>query len=442
MSARIIIQHAKLLLPTGIRKEDILIQDGKIQAIGKHIDIHPSDLLIDAAHKYVLPGFVDIHNHGAMGFDTSFGTYDREQETFAFEEGSYREGFEYYQQFNLRHGTTRMLATSMAAPWEGLEQAFCQIHQYCEKNPRGLLNQLAGINVEGCYLKDPEYAGAQNPAFFYQPDPEKFEALQKAAGNRIAMVNVPPEQGEAGLDFIESLRAKGIAVAGGHSSAHFDTFTKAIDAGLSISVHFFNGPSRNSTKSFHGGGAEQAMLQDDRVSLELIVDGYHVHPACARDAMARKGFDRIILITDSMFVNGQKEISSFDLAGLKGSLSENGAYLQMLGTEDTLFGSVLCMDTGFSNVLTWLMQEMKGFWYRQHDALGFEEALLAVSKMASENPARQLNLFETSPTSIGTGSIEIGKWADLLIGDIFEKKGAYHLDIEEVFLQGIRNKLR
>lgn len=437
MPERIIIQDAKLLLPTGINKENLLIQDGKIQAIGRDIKIHPSDLLIDASNKYVLPGFVDIHNHGAMGFDTSFGMYDSEEETFSFAQDSYMEGFELYQRFNLRHGTTRMLATSMAAPWEGLEKAFTLIRQYSERNLQGLANQLAGINVEGCYLKDPEYAGAQNPAFFYLPNPEKFEALQKAAGNRIAMVNVPPEHGEAGLGFIESLKANGIAVAGGHSSAHFDTFTKAIDAGLSISVHFFNGPSRNSTKSFHGGGAEQAMLQDDRVSLELIVDGYHVHPACARDAMARKGFDKIILITDSMFVNGQENLSAFDLAGLKGSLSENKAYLQMLGTEDTLFGSVLCMDKGFSNVLTWLMQDMKGFWYRRHEALGFEEALLATSKMASENPARQLKLFETSPKGIGTGSIEVGKWADLLIGEINLTEGNYEVEIEKVFLKGL-----
>jgi len=436
MKNRTLIQQAEMVLPQGLQTKDLLIEEGKIAEIADKITISPDDLVIDARNKYVLPGFIDIHNHGALGFDCSFGSYQQKEDSFALLEDSFKTGLEEFLKFNLASGTTQILATSLAAPIEGLEQAFRWINEYCEQDSQGLAKQLAGINVEGCFLKDPEFAGAQSPAYFYPPDRKLFEQLQLASRNRILMVNIPPEHGKTGLSFIKELKAKGIAVAGGHTGAYFDEFSRAIDAGLSISVHFFNGPSRSSFKPFQGGGALEAMLTDDRVSLELIVDGYHIAPSYARDAFARKGFDKCMLITDSVFVNGAKGIQTFKLGDLKGSLSENGEYLHQVGRRDALFGSVLRMDKGFSNVLSWLSQEMPGVWYRKHEALTLSDALVATSKMASENPARQLNLFDSSPENPGTGSLKEGKWADLLIADITQGEGRKDLHIDRVFLRG------
>jgi N-acetylglucosamine-6-phosphate deacetylase len=312
-----------------------------------------------------------------------------------------------------------VLPTSLAAPVADLLFAFGQIAAFAGEVSEPLRHMLAGINLEGTFIKDAAYAGAQNPDYFYPLDRSLFEELQTAAGGLIRIVNLPPDHGLPGCDFTHYLSERGVVVAGGHSGATADQFDAAVAAGLRLGVHFLNGPSKSSSKSFHGGGAVESMLSRDEVSLELIVDGYHVAPAYVRDVIARKGPERVILITDSVFVNGCEGIQHFSLSGIPGQVSENGKYLQVLNKADTLFGSVLRMDRGFANVLHWLMQPMTGVWIRHHEALSPEQALIQASRMASAHPAKLLGIYEQEGDSrAGTGSIEAGKWADVVLAEV------------------------
>jgi len=433
---RTLIRNAQVIFPDHMTMSDVLIEQGLIKSIGGFITEEEGDLVIDATDKFILPGFIDIHNHGAMCFDMAMGYYDTTKDLFFRDETAFQTGFTDALQYHLLNGTTRIFPTSLAAPHEDLLWSFDQINTYISNAAHYLGDMVGGLNVEGTFLKLAEYAGAQNPDFFMEPDFGIFEALQKASGRRIKIVNLPPEHGEKGLTLTRMLCKEGIIVSGGHTGANADQFEQATSAGLCLGVHFLNGPSKSISQSFYNGGAEEAMLRLDEVFLELIVDGYHVHPAYVRDVVARKQPERVILITDSMFVNGVLDINSFTLCGIKGIVSKTKDYLQVINRDDTLFGSVLKSGQGYENMLNWLTQEMKGIWYRSHEAMELADAMVTTSKMASVNPAQLLGLYETKEDDPGTGSIEQGKYADLLLIDLQENENRYNLNIEQVWLKG------
>ena len=160
------------------------------------------------------------------------------------------------------------------------------------------------------------------------------------------------------------------------------------------------------------------MLQSDRVTLEIIADGYHVHPAYVRDVLARKGADRVVIITDSMFANGLTSLKDFTLFGLMGQLSDSQDYLQVVG-KDSLFGSVLSSDTAFTNVLQWLCSDMAGIWHRHHPAMDLENAILLASRLCSTNPGKLLQP-SVRPSLPPAGVITPGYAADLLVADIVQ----------------------
>ncbi|MBK8504902.1 MAG: amidohydrolase family protein [Saprospiraceae bacterium] len=429
-----LLTNATLVLPDRIIQSDLAIESGIITEIKAKINPTGFSDSYNCEGKYILPGFIDIHNHGAVGFDFSFGQYDLKTDSFSIEETAVKDGIERALRFYAQKGVTKVLLTSMAAPLEKLEFTFAQLKSYIDQK-QPLYQLIGGINLEGTFLKDPHYAGAQNPKFFYEADGAVIDRLQAASGDLLRIVNVPPEHGQKGLELIKDLHQRNIVIAGGHTAAYGDEFQAAVDAGLSLSVHFFNGPSRSSTKGFRMGGAEQIMLKSDKVSTEIICDGYHVGPAHVRDTIARKEASRVIMITDSMFANGVDGLESFSLFGLKGAVSKNREYLQMMGVQDTLFGSVLASVKGFNNVFKWLMTEMPGVWYRHHDAMSLEEALCMTSMMFSGNPARLLGMDQMKDGVPGTGRVEVGKSADLIVADV-DVDLAENFVIDKVFVKG------
>jgi N-acetylglucosamine-6-phosphate deacetylase len=432
-----LLRNARLVFPTQVIHADLLVEEGRIARIEASISPRPDVEIFDGSGKYVLPGFIDIHNHGARGFDCSLGVFQQESQDFSLNPSAYREGLARALAYYLEKGTTRVLCTSLAASLDELELSFRQIREFAAEGDHLLRAMIAGINVEGTFLKLPAYAGAQSPDFFYPPKKETFERLQNASGGLIRIVNLPPEHGEQGLELIRYLRVQGVVAAAGHTGAEGDEFEAAVAAGTRLAVHFLNGPSRSSSKAFHNGGAEEAMLRADAVSLELIVDGYHVHPAYVRDVIARKGVERVVMITDSMFVNGDPDVTRFQLCGIPGAVSDNREYLQVVDKPDTLFGSVLTTGRGFENMINWLTTDMEGIWHRRHEAMLLDEALVAASRMASGNPARLLGIDEDEYGSgAGTGSLEPGKWADLIVGEVRESEGGYRFEVDGVWLRG------
>ncbi|MEM9718731.1 MAG: amidohydrolase family protein [Bacteroidota bacterium] len=414
-----LIQEAHIVLPDRVIKGDIRIENGRIAEIADYILEEKSWEINHCKGKYLLPGFIDIHTHGAYGFDFALGVYNAENDTFSHE--AYEEGLNKALKHYVSCGATRIYPTTFAAPLGVLEQAFKHLSTCIEDTHFPYEELVGGINLEGTFLKLPAFAGAQNPNFFYPASLATFEQLDWASGGRLCIVNIPPDHGPTGLHMTRFLSQKGIVVAGGHTGAMAKEFGMAVDAGLNLAVHFLNGPSQHSEKSFFNGGAEEEILRRDEVFLELIVDGYHVHPSYVRDVIARKGYERVILITDSMFARDCTDIKHFSLEGIYGEVGENREYLRVLGKADTLFGSVLRSDKGFENVLNWLTQDMIGIWYREHKALNLPEALVYTSQMASGNPARLLGIYENENHSgTGTGSIEVGKWADLVLVEVQE----------------------
>ena len=407
-----VISGGTLVLPDRMVRGDLAIENGIISKIGGHISSKEEDR-IDAMGQYILPGFIDIHHHGTYGFDFTFGAYDRPGDKFTSREKDFLEAMHASLAFTLSKGTTGLLLTTMAAPQSDILHSARMVRQYNDGGP--CQDVILGINIEGSFLKLAAFAGAQNPAFFYPPSYAFIQELEQASGGEIQIVNIPPEHGSAGIELIEQLVRENMVVAGGHSGAYADEFDQAIASGLSLGVHFLNGPSLRSSKGLRGGGAEEAMLKSDDISLEIIADGYHVDPSYVRDVLTRKGSDRVIVITDSMFATGLPDLKEFTICGLRGAVSSDHSYLRMPEKKDTLFGSVLTMDRAFGNIVRWLSSDITGAWHRHHGALAFEEAMLLATKLCSLNPAKLLGIYESTETKPGRGSIELGKRADLLI---------------------------
>jgi N-acetylglucosamine-6-phosphate deacetylase len=327
----------------------------------------------------------------------------------------------------LRTGTTQVLLSSIASPLEQIEHSFECTSEFFSVQPE-YRAAMAGLYIEGTFMKMPEFRGAHNPKYFFPPEMTIFERLQRAAGGTIKVVNVPPEHGSAGLELIRELRRQSIVVAAGHTGATCKEYLDAIAAGLTLAVHFLNGPTGSSTKPFHGGGAVEAILRADELYLELITDGFHVSEPYVRDTIARKGFEKTAVISDCMFMTGLNNSTAFNMFGIDGRVSADRTYLQVADREDTLFGSVLTMDRAFSNVLSWLTTPAAGIW-REHRAIPFEDALLATSRMCSGVPAEVIGLPRT-------GHIAASMRADLLVAKIEETKSGYAIAPERIFLQG------
>lgn len=416
------IRNGHVLFSEGLLQTDLFIHEGVIKVPSAELLSQTSYKEIDAKGKYILPAFVDIHHHGANGFDCVWGGYDIEKNEFIHEQSIYEAYLEQALNYCKSKGIGRLFPTTMAAPKHQLLQSLRWLNDFLKKHPKWN-HFIGGINLEGSFLKLPAYAGAQNPAYFYPPSIDFIDEVQETCGNRLKIVNLPPEHGQPGLNLIQELKDRGIVIAGGHSGANYHQFEQAVKAGLSLSVHFLNGPSKSSTKPFGGGGAVEAMLRLDEVMLELIVDGWHIHPAYVRDTIARKGIDNCIAITDSMFAGGLENLHSFCLAGIEGEVSKDGTYLQVANSADTLFGSILTPDKALENLLNWFTKPMKGVWYREHEAMSFQEALGCAVKMLSANPARLMSLS-------GIGEIVVGGAGEIVVVDILEGRVGFKVQVQ------------
>ena len=443
MNKKVIIKNGKVLLPEGLKSVNIVINDGTFLNIAESIKAAKADVVIDAKGKYVLPGFIDVHTNGIAGFDLTNGVYELESGKFISDEETYLNGLNNALKEYARTGVTRAVLTSLASPVEQLEKVFKYVSEYKRNHIDSPWKEvLAGLFVEGTFMKLVDYRGAHNPDYFYEPSIELFNKLQNASGGLIKVVNVVPEWDEPAFNLIKYLFERKIVCAAGHTGAIGFQYDKAIKNGLRLAVDFLNGPTGSSSKSLDGGGAVENVLKAKNMFVEIIVDGYHVDKAYVLDTIKRKGFDKVCAITDSMFTASFSELKKFNILGVSGVVSENGEYLQIADREYSLFGSMLTMDTAFSNVLTWLTTPIEGIWHAMHKPLKFEDALIKTSTLCSKNPAKILGIYQPESKQDKmllknfTGSIEIGKSADVIIADIEKLEDSYKLKLENVFVKG------
>jgi N-acetylglucosamine-6-phosphate deacetylase len=276
--------------------------------------------VVDCDGRWIVPGFVDIHCHGGGG--GSFTSSDTDQARIAV--ATHR-----------RHGTTTMLGSLVSAPPEDLAKQIGVLG--------GLVDEglLAGIHLEGPFLSTAR-CGAHDPAILRPPDHETVDRLLTAGQGMIRMVTLAPEL-DGALAAIRQLMDHGVIAAIGHTDAALEDVIPAVEAGATVATHLFNG-----MRPLHHRepGPIGALLDDDRVTVELICDLVHVHPTVVRLAALHAGAGRTAVVTDAISATAAGD-GTFELGTLPGTVTDGVATL----ADGALAGSTLTMDVAFRNLV-------------------------------------------------------------------------------------------
>ena len=315
---------------------------------------------------WVVPGFIDTHVHGGGGSD--YATDDAERALGG-------------RAFHAAYGTTTSLASLVAAPLDVL----CR--QLALLGDLTAAEHFAGVHLEGPFLS-PDQRGAHNPAHLRSPDPASVERLIEAGQGALRVITMAPEL-MGGLDAIRRFVEAGVTVAVGHTDAQLETVEAAIDAGATVATHLFN-----AMRGVHHRepGPVPVLLDDGRVRVELIADGFHLHPEIIRLATAAAGSDRVMLVTDAMVAAGMPD-GDFSLGGLDVRVVDGLARLvDRDGHPGSIAGSTLTMAGAFE-LMTGIVRDIP-----------------TVAAMASTNAARQYGWSNI-------GVVEAGGRADLCLVD-------------------------
>lgn len=365
-----LIGNANVFVNGEFRKASVTVEEGKIAYIG--LPDVPCD--VDAKGQYLVPGFVDIHTHGAMNEDFSDGSC---------------EGLQKLSRYYAENGVTSFLATTMTLKEETLTPAMRAI---CNFVPPADGAKCAGIHLEGPFLS---YAkrGAQAAENLHLPDAKLFHRLNEASGNRVRLVTVAPEEPGA-LEFIREV-SKTCTVSLGHTTADYDTAMAAFAAGASHATHLFNGmPS-----FLHRAPGVVGAAFDSGATAELICDGLHIHPSVIRVAHQLFG-KNLVVISDSLRCAGMPD-GQYELGGQP--IEMKGGKATLLGT-NTLAGSS-----------TNLLEEVKNL-------VSFGIPLEAAITAVTETPAKAVGL------SWRIGKIAPGYEADFLLLTSDLKLSAVYID--------------
>ena len=315
---------------------------------------------------WVVPGFIDTHVHGGGGYD--YATEDPQDAISG-------------RAFHAGHGTTTSFASLVTAPIDVLCRQIATL--------AGLVadGYFAGIHLEGPFLSAAE-RGAHDPAQLRPLDPAGVDSLLTAGRGALSMITIAPELPGA-LAAISRFTEAGVQVAIGHTDADHDTVAAALDAGASVATHLFN-----AMRAIHHRepGPIPVLLTDPRVSVELIVDGFHLHPEIVRMAVAAAGRERTVLVTDAMVAAGMPD-GEFVLGGLQVDVRAGRARLiEATGRPGSIAGSTLTMAEAF-RLMTGIVGDVE-----------------TVAAMAATNAARQFGLSDV-------GRIAAGCRADLCVVD-------------------------
>ena len=317
--------------------------------------------VIDAEGLLVLPGLVDIHSHGAAGEDFSDGN---------------PEGLKKILQYEKRCGITSYCPTSMTFPKERLRQIFASIKGAQTEDGA----TVVGINMEGPFL-DPAKKGAHVEKWIAAPDVAFVRELNQDADGLVRLVTVAPNM-DGAEEFIKEMHEE-VCISLGHTAADYDCASRAMKLGAHHVTHLYNAMQPFGHRA---PGLIGAAMDDPECMVELICDGYHIHPSTIRAAFRMFGPERVILISDSMRATGM-ENGTYELGGQEVTVKDRKAVLKdgtLAGSATNLYGC-MCKAVEFG--------------------IPLEQAIMA----ATANPARSIGIFDR------VGSIRIGKQADLLL---------------------------
>jgi N-acetylglucosamine-6-phosphate deacetylase len=367
MATSKVLAGAQVVLPTGTIPNGRVIVDGtRIGGSG------PADAeVIDLSGHWVVPGFVDIHNHGGGGGSFTSGTVE-----------DVLKGIHTHR----LHGTTTVVASTVTGEMDFLAQRAGMLSELAEQG------DIAGIHFEGPFIS-PCRKGAHSEGLLRDPDPAEVRKLIDAARGRAKMLTLATEL-PGGIDSVRLLAEHGVIAAIGHTDATYEQTVQAIDAGATVATHLYNAMPGIGHRT---PGPIAALLEDERITVELINDGTHLHPAAFQLAFHHAGAARTALITDAMDAAGFGD-GRYMLGPLEVEVTDSVARLVDGGS---IAGSTLTLDRAFKRSVT-------------VDKLPVEDVVRAVSA----NPAKLLGMYDR------VGSLEPGKDADLVVLDAdFDVKG-------------------
>ncbi|MGV9800419.1 N-acetylglucosamine-6-phosphate deacetylase [Mycobacterium sp. NPDC003449] len=342
LTAETLLTGAELLRPGWIE-----VSAATVAEIGAGAPPRTADR--DLGAVTVVPGFVDTHVHGGGGANfTSARTGETETAV----------------DLHRRHGTTALIASLVTA---GPDELLRQVTGLAADVEAGLLD---GIHLEGPWLST-KRCGAHQPALMRDPDPGEIAGVLNAAAGAIRMVTIAPER-EGALAAIGQFVDAGVVVAVGHTEAGYEQSRSAITAGATVGTHLFNAMRPIDRRE---PGPAVALMEDPRVTVELITDGVHIAPAIYRHVTRSVGAQRVSLVTDAMAATGMPD-GVYHLGPLPVDVVDGVA---RVGGTDTIAGSTATMDRVFRFAVT-------------HSDLPRDQALLLAVRQASLNPARALGL--------------------------------------------------
>jgi len=371
MRRQIAITNGCLILPHAlVTDRALLLGDGKILGFAALDQVGAEFERVDADGRYVTPGLIDIHTHGALGH--SFNEPDEA-------------AWEIITAENLRRGVTSLLATLGASPMEELVACLALAREWKKKFHAG--SQVLGVHSEGPFLSM-DQKGAQNPRGIQSLEGGALEKLL-AYADVLTILTYAPEIPGA-LELTDRLRELGIVAAAGHSSAYDSDLLAAYEHGLRHTVHIWSSQSSVIREGpWRKPGLLEATLTMDGLTAEMISDNRHLPPTLMKLAYRCKGANRLCAISDASSAAGFPDGTRFGFEGLECEVTNGVAML----VDQTAFAGSTTLLNQMIPILT--------------DVVGIP--LVEAVRMASLTPARVIHVDRTK------GSLETGKDADLVI---------------------------
>lgn len=362
-----VLSGARVVLPTGtVAGGRVIVERDRIAG-----SAHEGAETVDLSGHWIVPGFVDMHNHGGGGASFTSGTAEEVLRGVR----THRE-----------HGTTTLVASTVTGDLDELARRAALLAELTQQG------EIAGVHFEGPFINACR-KGAHKADLLRDPDPAEVRKLVDAAHGTARMFTLATEL-PGGLDSVRLLAEHGVIAAIGHTDSTYDQTRQAIDAGATVATHLYNAMPGLEHRA---PGPIAALLEDERVTVELINDGTHLHPAMLELAFHHAGAHRVALITDAMDAAGFGD-GTYHLGPLEVEVKDGVARLVEGGS---IAGSTLTLDTAFKRSVT-------------VDRLPVESVVQAISA----NPAKLLGRYDE------VGSLEPGKYADLVVLDAaFDLKG-------------------
>ncbi len=381
---KFIIKNGNVIFPNGVQKVDLLVEDGIITKIG---NIDDDCETIQADGLYVSPGLIDIHTHGGNGHDYMEGTL---------------EAFKQATSLHLKHGITSIVPTTVASDTQYTIE-FLKKFDELKDNPE-IPVHLLGVHLEGPYLSMKQ-KGAIPDQYIKNPDRDEYLKILNSSKNIIRWTIAPELEGAYELG--DELFKRGINASIGHSSAEDYHVHQAVLHGFQSVTHMYSMTSSIvRINCYRHPGINEAVYLEDELYTEAIADGHHLPDTLLKLMIKNKTYDKIILVTDSMSAAG----------------FGNGLFY--LGNPEDHHQVLIKDGVGF-------MPDMSSFAGSVASGDQLIRTMLRIGvpvyeaiKMMTLNPAKLLKISDI------TGSIQIGKRADIII---FDDK----VNIKKVYVDGV-----